>query len=271
MRPTTLITGAGGGIGRATVRALAQQSSEPIIATDLTLDHLQSLQDLPNVFTYPTDVNAPQSIQALKVFTQAQGLQVRTLINNAGIIDFFPLSEASEAQLQHIFGINTLGPIRLISAFLPDLIASRGRVIQITSESSKLMAPFQPYNASKKALDACSETMRGELQLKGIQLINIRAGAVKTALFDAMNDTQLQKENSVYKAEFEGVKKMLQAIEIKTTTPEKIAQLILRIQQTKNPKQTYRINNNMLIGLLQYLGEWLRTRLFTWQIKKNMD
>ena len=72
-------------------------------------------------------------------------------MNNAGISDFFPITEKSKESLEKMFAINTFGAVNVVRTFLSHLIESKGRVINISSESVRLPAAFHPYACSRAA------------------------------------------------------------------------------------------------------------------------
>lgn len=270
MKNAILVTGAGGGIGTAIVKHFAAHSDLTVIATDKFDIGLEKFKHSNNILAYTVDITSSDSLDILKKNIETQGLQIQILINNAGVIAFFPLSEASTEELKSIFEVNTFGALNVIRTFLSHLIATKGRVIQISSESSKLMGPFQPYNASKLALDALTSSIRCELQLKDIELVSIKPGAIATPLLQAMSQAELPNPDSLYKKEFAAFALMLSKIKIKNIPPERLAALVFKAATCRSPRLVYKINNNPLITLMYYLGEGINSRLMTWQLRKNM-
>lgn len=269
MKKTILVTGAIGGIGTAIVNEFSALPDTIVIATDISAAILNAYANRENIIPHILDVTSTESLNTLKTFIENQGLQIHTLINNAGVIDFFPLSEASLEELNFIFGVNTFGPINTIRTFLEHLIANKGRIVQMSSESTKLMGPFQPYNASKKALDALTASMRSELQLKEVELVSIKSGAIATPLLNAIKSPQVKNKDSVYTKEFGAFGKMLSEIKLKTIQPEKLAKLVVKAGTIKNPKLVYMINATPFLTLMSFLGERIRSRLMTWQLQKR--
>lgn len=267
MKEAILVTGANGGIGTAIVQHFAKNSPLLVIATDKTEKVLEKFKDSANILPYIVDITSETSLNQLKESLDKQSIKIKIIINNAGVIAFFPLVEASQEQWKSIFEVNTFGAMNVIRTFLGDLITTKGRVVQISSESSKLMGPFQPYNASKLALDALTASIRCELQLKDIELVSIKPGAIATPLLLQMKQAELANPESVYKKEFANFATMLSKIKIKNIPPERLAALVFKAATCRSPKMVYKINNNPLITLMYYLGEGISSRLMAWQLR----
>jgi NAD(P)-dependent dehydrogenase (short-subunit alcohol dehydrogenase family) len=81
--------------------------------------------------------------------------------------------------------INLIGQIAVTQAALPLLRASRGRIANVTSIGGLMATPFMaPYCASKFALEAVSDCLRGELRPWGIEVIAIEPSSVATEIWD---------------------------------------------------------------------------------------
>ncbi|GAF67598.1 unnamed protein product, partial [marine sediment metagenome] len=85
--------------------------------------------------------------------------------------------------MRHLFEVNTFAPMALIKALLPQMKKrGSGRIINIVSCAGRVPIPTVGiYGGSKSALAIMSNTMRLELEPRGIDIINIYAGTVDTA------------------------------------------------------------------------------------------
>ena len=181
-----LITGASGGLGSQLVRqASGLPDLEVVVATDIQETISTQFNDLGNTIGLTMDVGSEGSIRQVKEQLRERGIRIKYLINNAGTHAFFPVSEATEALLDPIVRVNVYGQVLTVSVFLDDLIATRGRVVQVSSDSVRLPIPFYAYPASKMAQEAFSVSMRRELMLHGIRLILVRPGAMQTPFVEA--------------------------------------------------------------------------------------
>ena len=76
------------------------------------------------------------------------------LVNNAGIAVAGPLEILPLAELRRQIEVNVIGPIAVTQAFLPLLRLARGRIVNMSSVSGRIAAPYLgPYAASKHALE----------------------------------------------------------------------------------------------------------------------
>jgi short-subunit dehydrogenase len=184
-------------------------------------------------------------------------VSIKYIVNNAGKALFFPISEASEDQLDKIVKVNTYGPVLTVSAFLDDLIENKGRVVQISSDNVRLSGAFQPYASSKIALESFSVAMRQELSLHDIKLIMIRPGAIRTGLLDAIGEAEI-RENSRYVGPFSTFKRFAGKGVGKTIDPGKVALLVMKALKARHPKTIYSINKTSTISFLtKFPHKWI--------------
>ncbi|XP_033727659.1 short-chain dehydrogenase/reductase family 9C member 7-like [Pecten maximus] len=108
------------------------------------------------------------------------------LVNNAGTMGHFgPVTWLSEEDYQRPLSVNLFGMIRMVRVFLPLVLKSRGRIINMTSGSGKIAATnVGPYTISKFAAEAYSDTLRRELYKSGVSVHIIEPGCFKTGFTD---------------------------------------------------------------------------------------
>ena len=175
-----LITGACGGMGKATARLFKEQGYRV-----LALDKKSDLSE-EGITCIPTDVTSEESVK--NAFSEVNGItdSLDAIIHFAGIYDLFSLVEADTEVFDRILGINLRGAFLVNKTFLP-LLKKNSRVLIITSE----LAPLDPlpftgiYAVTKAALDKYAYALAMELQLLGIRVSVLRAGAVKTDMLGA--------------------------------------------------------------------------------------
>ena len=151
-----LLTGATGGIGQAFAQALANKGAQLIIVSR-SPDKLDALiTRLPGSghTVVAADLGADQGRQAV-VAACSGGVDI--LINNAGVNRFGLLQSHSEQQLRDMFELNTLAPILLTQALLPQLRSSSSCIVNIGSGFGSIgFAGYCGYSASKFALRRAS-------------------------------------------------------------------------------------------------------------------
>jgi NAD(P)-dependent dehydrogenase (short-subunit alcohol dehydrogenase family) len=174
-----IVTGASTGIGAATARELARQGFHVLagVRREIDAEAIRAAGIEPLIL----DITNPEHIQTLA--TRVQGRAVRALVNNAAIQANVPIEAFALDQWRAMFEVNLFGQVAVTQALLPDLIASRGRIINISSVGGKVaMAAYGPYAATKFALEAVSDSLRRELSPHGVHVIVVEPGAVRTEM-----------------------------------------------------------------------------------------
>ncbi len=108
------------------------------------------------------------------------------LVNNASDLGETPLPSlvnAKREDLLHVFDVNTLAPLALVHDALPLLIRSRGLIVNITSDAAVGGYPgWGVYGASKAALDLITKTLAAELKEKGVGVVSVDPGDMRTKM-----------------------------------------------------------------------------------------
>jgi NAD(P)-dependent dehydrogenase (short-subunit alcohol dehydrogenase family) len=137
------------------------------------------------------DVTDRASIAAAASAVAQSGHPLRGLVCNAGIAVGGPLEYLPIDELRRQFEINVFGAVAVAQAFLPQLRATRGRLVFVGSISGRLAVPFiAPYSASKFALRAIADALRAELRPAGIAVALIEPGSVKTPIWRKGRDSR---------------------------------------------------------------------------------
>lgn len=197
-----LITGASSGIGLKTTQILSAAGTFVYAGARKQAD-IDALNAMENVEAVRLDVTRQDEIDAAVAQIKAGGRGLHGVVNNAGVALLGPLVEIPESDLELTFDVNVLGPYRITKAFMPLLLESRGRVINISSVSGiQANMLFGTYSMSKHALEAYNDILAIELQPFGIRVIAVEPGAYKSRLtatgMAAMNARGLTVENSIY-------------------------------------------------------------------------
>ncbi len=185
---TALITGAAGGIGRATAEALARRRCNLALADinpELLAEAATALSATSlRVSTHVLDVADAAAVAALPaaVLDAHPGLDL--LVNNAGVALGGTFEQVAERDFEWLFGINFWGVVRMTRAFLPLLrAAGEARLVNISSVFGLIAPPGQTaYVASKFAVRGFSESLRHELRGTGVGVTVVHPGGVNTAI-----------------------------------------------------------------------------------------
>lgn len=259
-KKVVLITGAGRGLGYSIAIAYLSEKFH-VVATDVDKSLFSESKDLECFTIYKLDVTSEKDVQQCAAFVNEKFGRLDVLISNAGIFDFYPISEAGSDQLKQILDVNFLGLSNLTKYFLPLLIQSKGRLIVIGSESYKAPSPFQPYAISKQSLESLYNAIKIELSLKDVNSILIRPGAMQTKILVDTLRFKSDKYQGLYKDEFDKFVGVVPTYIRKISKPENVAQLALKAGTSKHPKQIYSINHNPLVTILSKLPYTLKNYL----------
>jgi NAD(P)-dependent dehydrogenase (short-subunit alcohol dehydrogenase family) len=168
-----VITGGASGIGRAVADRAAAEGMK-IVLGDIEEGPLkEAVNELTGrgaeALGLVTDVADAASVRALRDGALDRFGAVHLVHNNAGIGLGGPIWEVSEEDWRWILGVNLWGVINGVAAFVPTLIEQgEGHVVNTASVAGLIAAPFLgPYNATKQAVVAISETLFKDLQAVG--------------------------------------------------------------------------------------------------------
>ncbi len=180
---SVLITGANGGIGLVTTKLLSGRGIH-VFAGYRGADTVNSFEGLNNVTPVKIDVTSVDSIrEALNTITQS-GRTLKGIVNNTGLSDYGPLLEMTTESLERLINVNLYGVHRVTSVFIDLLIASQGRIINISSIDGILTQRFTgAYSMSKHALETYSDVLRLELEKFGIKVCVIEPGSFNSSMF----------------------------------------------------------------------------------------
>lgn len=191
-----IITGAGSGIGRALALDLARRGAA-LALSDINEDGLAETRRLigepPNRMRFDRlDVADAAAIDAYAASVTATLGDADYLFNVAGMTRVGDFAETSLENFEKVMAVNFWGVVRMAKAFLPQLIATKGGVVNISSLFGLIGYRGQShYCASKFAVRGFSETLGLELAEKGVAVTSVHPGGVATnivrnAAFDAM-------------------------------------------------------------------------------------
>jgi NAD(P)-dependent dehydrogenase (short-subunit alcohol dehydrogenase family) len=178
---TVIVTGAGSGIGRATAARLADEGAI-VIGTDIVEAGLLELvaESTGTILTVVGDVSEPDTIAAL--IAAANG-SLHGVANVAGIMDgMLPAGEVDDATWDRVMRVNVTGPVRLIRAALPLLIASgAGSIVNVASEAAlRGSAAGVAYTASKHAIVGVTKNTAHMYAPQGVRANAVAPGGVAT-------------------------------------------------------------------------------------------
>jgi NAD(P)-dependent dehydrogenase (short-subunit alcohol dehydrogenase family) len=185
---TAVVTGAGGGIGRAIATSLARRGCHLALADidDAALADTAALIGAlgVNVSRHHLDVSDRATVAAFPARVAAEHTGVDVLVNNAGVALGGTFEEVAEDDFEWLFAINFFGVVRMTRAFLPLLHRSvEARIVNISSVFGMIAPPGNTaYAASKFAVRGFSESLRHELRKTRIGVTVVHPGGVATSI-----------------------------------------------------------------------------------------
>jgi len=257
-----LVTGAGGGLGSATCRAL-RAAGFAIVATDRAEVLLTGFAGDDGYTALPLDVTDTSAAAEVAAKVRSSLGRLDVLVNNAGMIGYFPTVEMDPELLIRHFQVNTFGALRTVHAFLDLLVASSGRVINVTSESYRFRNPFQIYQTTKLALEGLSDVQRRELAPLGVHVSTVRPGAIRTELFTAMAHIENPVPESRLAKPFGRFARLLaNNPPSRVSEPDEVAAVIVRAATDQKPRPHYAINNMRRLKIAAALPTSVSDRSF---------
>lgn len=183
---TIFIPGATSGIGLALAVRLHEAGNTVIVGGRRTELLAQIAAQHPGIGTVRIDTTDAGSIAAARAEVIARHPELNVLIPMAGImrLEDWTSPEGVLESAEATVTTNLLGPIRLISAFLPHLLARTDATI-MTVSSGLAFAPLRvtpTYNATKAAIHMLSETLRLQLADTSVRMLELVPPSVQTEL-----------------------------------------------------------------------------------------
>lgn len=239
---TVLTTGAGTGIGLATVIELARRGFESVAG-----------------------VRSQAKARAVTRAARAAGVKVRTvlfdvtdadacrravdrfkpygIVNNAGIPASGAVEDVGDDEARLAFETMVLGPMRLARLAVPHMRAhGGGRIVNISSIYGLMTTPLTGwYQASKHALEALSDALRVELASDEIAVVLIEPGAFRSNIWDTAGNDVQHRIDSEYFAAYRRLEEGIRVSQRLMGDPIEVARLIASVMAAKKPKSRYLI------------------------------
>ena len=239
-----LVTGASTGIGRLITERLAAEGHFVYAGARNDAD-IEALSEIENVQGLRLDVTIQKDIDAAVIIVESGGRGLHAVVNNAGVNVIAPLIEIDEEELDFLFDVNIYGPYRITKAFAPQIIASQGRVVNISSISGTLSGPlYGVYAMSKHALEAYTDTLAIEMDILGVKVIGVESGNYKTNIFHSRCDRMLARGYTAEGSRFEAfvaprVEMCKNRPEDPDPEPHQVAEAVSQALFDENPKEHY--------------------------------
>lgn len=180
--PVVLVSGAGGGIGAATVRRFAAAGWR-IVAVDLDEAALARLAPENLVARLRGDIRSADACRALLEQAVAAAGRLDALVNAAGVWREGPVAECSEADFDAVVDVNLKGTFFLCAAAIPHLKATHGSIVNVSSDAGRQgNLGAAAYCASKGGVTLFTKALALELAPHGVRANVVSPGDVDTPM-----------------------------------------------------------------------------------------
>jgi NAD(P)-dependent dehydrogenase (short-subunit alcohol dehydrogenase family) len=248
-----VVTGGASGVGFAIGEALAKQGAK-VVLTDIEKESLENSTALLtnqslDVYSKVADVSNIESMQELASWCKAEHGSVHLLFNNAGVApaELLPIWDTKPNDWQWAYGVNVMGVLHGIQAFVPGMLAhgEESRVINTCSGNGAFInLPSTPiYTSSKASVSSITEVLKLQLEQADanvkVSILFPGPHTVRTKLFSAERNRpeELARDPNAPEHPISSVEDMLEmmssmGIEMETTEPEEVASFcLLQIQE----------------------------------------
>ncbi len=186
-----LVTGAGSGIGRATVHRLVDEGAT-VLAVDLSTEGLAETtagaSRADAVATLAGDVSDPDTAKVAVAAALDFGGRLDTLVNGAGILRFEHSHETTLEGWNQILTVNLTGTFLFCQAAVHPLLEQRGAIVNIASTAALAGHPWAAaYSASKGGVLALTRTLAIEYAKQGLRVNAVCPGSIETPITGQFN------------------------------------------------------------------------------------
>jgi NAD(P)-dependent dehydrogenase (short-subunit alcohol dehydrogenase family) len=176
-----IVTGASRGLGLALTQELSRRGWRVVVDARGAHALEKATGGLEGVTAVPGDVTDPWHAQAL---VAAAGERIDLLVNNASALGPSPqprLADYPLAELERVYAVNVLAPLRLAQLALPHLAHRPGVVINVTSDAAvEAYEGWGGYGSSKAALEQLTAILGAEQP--GLRVYSVDPGDMRTQM-----------------------------------------------------------------------------------------
>ena len=241
---TVFVTGAAGGLGASTSRYLAERGWH-VFAGDFDEVALREIAKSPGISPVVLDVTDPASVEAARAVVAAACDGLDGVVNFAGILGVGSLVEVDAEAVRRVLDVNVMGTVRVNRALFPLVLARKGRIVNISSETGwQSGMPFNgPYAMSKHAIEAYSDSLRRELMFLGVPVIKIQPGPFRTAMVAGIERsfTRATETSTHFKAMLARIMHLAVKEQDKAHDPVQLAEVVHEALTSRSPRSAYSV------------------------------
>ncbi len=225
-----VVTGGTTGIGRATIKRLAERGARIVTVgrdPDALKQALDSFSGLAGeVHGIAADLGTREGVEALFAEADARLGGLDALVSNAAL-GADPIDAMAEDDWRYVVEVNLVGAMSATRAAL-ERFGDQGQVVIVGSISAHIHAPGESvYSATKAGLQAFSETLRKEVAERNIRVGLIEPGTVGTDMQEA---DEAQQRDKIARHEMLHAEDVAEAVEFLLDRPARVDVVALRIE-----------------------------------------
>jgi NAD(P)-dependent dehydrogenase (short-subunit alcohol dehydrogenase family) len=236
LKKIILITGISSGFGKQTAELLAAEGH--IVYGTVRRD----VEISSSVIGLKLDLTNTDSIrQSVQTILQKEG-RIDVLINNAGMHTGGPIETSPIENIKLQMDTNFIGMVNLTREVLPSMRKQGGgTIINFSSIGGLMGLPFQAfYSAGKFAIEGFSEALRMEVRQFNIKIVLINPGDFHTNnSANRRNFLAPTDNNDPYNGQYLKTLAIIEKDEANGWEPKVLAEKLVRIAESKNPRQRY--------------------------------
>jgi len=187
-----VVTGGSSGIGRAIALGLSRQGAQVCVVgrNPVTLaETVAAAGQFSHIRGFQIDLTAEENLQPLLTHLKGEAGRLDILVHSAGLLRHDPMERARVEDLDIQYNVNVRAPYVLTQHLLPLLIAARGQIVFINS--SLALTAKRPevgqYSATKHALKAVADSLREEVNGRGIRVLTVCLGRTATPMQEVLH------------------------------------------------------------------------------------
>ena len=184
-----IVTGAAGGVGRATVELLTRRGAS-VVAEDV--DANVAKLEAPNVAAVTGDVRRAETARKAVQTALSRFGRLDILVNNAAVIITKDILSTEEDEWNDLMAVNVTGVFHHCRAVLPEMMKQRsGSIVSVSSISGLVGLPLQAaYCASKGAIVQLTRQLAVDYAEHGVRVNSVAPGSVDTPFLTRYLDSQ---------------------------------------------------------------------------------
>jgi len=189
---TALITGASAGLGIEFATQFAARGADLVLVArreDRLRELAENLESAHSVrvTVLPLDLGRPDSAGELTRALEERGLNIHTLINNAGFGMKGPFVESDPDRVAAMVQLNVNALVALTRRLLPQLVRGDGALVNIASNGAYQPCPnMAAYGATKAFVLSFTEALAYETREAPLTVLAVSPGATRTEFFDVL-------------------------------------------------------------------------------------